>query len=170
MKNIIPHNKIHKITYPCLVIIATSLHAHGGNPNMIWGFLILGFFVLLVISIILRLFIKNNLLIYISLFFIFLFFLIPSIKDIKKDFQIRSRHNFQEVNIYGIYEGNKTIIGTENKNIIYMSTPYRGIPNILDDNRTIYISNGDKFKHELHVSELNKVTYFKNDSGNIIMA
>ena len=112
----------------------------------------MGSLLLLLVSLLLRVFIKSNALIYISLFFVVLFFIVPSIKSIKKDFKINPWHMFQTPNEYGLYEGNKTVNGTVNMKVIYMSHP-NTIPVILDDNKTIYLSQGDTYKHKIYVKD-----------------
>lgn len=130
----------------------------------------MGAVALLLIALIIRLFIKNNVLIYLSLVLIVLFFWISFAKDVKKDFEIRAWHLFQEQNTYGVYEGNRTIAGTEKLNVIFMTQPFYGIPGILDDNRTIYLPKRDTLKHQIHVKELGTVSYFKDSGAGDILA
>ncbi len=156
--------------FTILFLVSTPAYAHSGNPDMIWGMYFMGSIGFLLFSLMLRLFIKNNTLIYIALFLIVFFFLILLIKEFRHDFEIRSMHMFQEPNTYGVYEGNQTIAGTENLNIIYMSQPFWGIPNILDDNKTVHIAREKKLQDKIYVKELAKVTYFKDSgAGNILM-
>lgn len=156
--------------FTILFLVSTPVYAHSGNPDMIWGMYFMGSVAFLLFSLMLRLFVKNNTLIYIALFLIVFFFLILLIKEFRHDFEIRSMHLFQEPNTYGVYKGNQTIAGTENLNIIYMSQPFWGIPNILDDNKTVHIAREKKLQDKIYVKELAKVTYFKDSgAGNILM-
>ena len=161
MKNTIQHKTTFKLFYLFLLLMlfAVSLHA---EPTFTIGeitLFVLSVFsiILLIISFIIRIFKKNNTLIYISLFSIFLLFTLPFLADIPEHFKIESRHYFQEPNTYGVYEGNKTIANTEQLNIIYMEKHYTDIPNLLDDNNTIYLYD---MSIKVHVSELSDVAYF----------
>jgi len=148
------------------IFFTSSLFAHGGSgmAGLIIALGLIGFFV---IAILFRIFSGNNTLLYVSLIFIAYFFGDGVINGKKHRFEINARHMFQTPNSYGVYEGNHTIHGTENLNIIYMANSSSQLPDILDDNKTIYIYSFQKeeIKHKIYVNELNKVTYFKQANG-----
>jgi hypothetical protein len=166
MKNTIKHNIIHKVfhLFLALILLTTSLHAEPTFTleDMVVLISSLISIVLLIISFIIRVFKKNNTLIYISLSFLFLLNTILFLSDIPERFKINSHHYFQEPNTYGVYEGNETIASTEQLNIIHMTEQYNDFPNLLDDNNTIYLHD---MSLKIHVNELKKLTYFIMYSG-----
>lgn len=118
-------------------------------------------FVVLLTMIILGLALKKYIWVYISLFVIWFGFFVNFNFTPRSNFKIWSSHWFQTPNTYGVYEGNQTVPGTENLNIIYMSYPYLTFPDLLDDNNTVYLFESGVLKHKIHVKELDKVTFFE---------
>lgn len=158
------------------------------NPEGLIAFLvfILTLWIILIVSIITRLFVNSktlNKIIYISATIIILVHIIIFINIIMERYTPYPRHYFQENYEYGKYEGNTTLYNTANLNIIDLHLDHKNEsskPSYLDDNNTVYQFIGTRYERIIKVKDFDNIksftslgyngeVYFFNDKNDFLI-
>lgn len=146
--------------------IPLPLNAHSGflsgysTGELFIFFIQVASLLLLVLSLLARLFVKRNFFIYLSISGLLFSYWMSFPMQMKKDFTPMINHSFQKPYEYGSYqEGDHPYCGKD-QNILDMHFDYTNTLSLLDDNKTIYEFIGTSNERKTYIDALESVAFF----------